>query len=150
MRIRDILDESVVRVPLESSEKEECFEEMVDLLVRAGQVQDRAGALQAIRNREAQGSTGIGHGIGVPHAKHASMQKLTIALGVSPDGIEFEAIDDKPVHVVFLLLARVSEPGAHVQALAQIVRLVQTPGFCRALIAATTPAQVLALIDQEE
>jgi mannitol/fructose-specific phosphotransferase system IIA component (Ntr-type) len=150
MRLRDLLDEAVVKVPLESLDKEECFEELIDLLVRAERIPDRAPALEAVRQREEQGTTGIGQGIAIPHGKDASVPKLTGALGISPDGIEFDAIDDEPVHVVFLLLARADDPGPHVRALAEIARLVQTPGFYRKLSEAGSAEEVLDLLEGEE
>ena len=150
MRLRDLIDESVVKVGLESLDKDECFEEMIDLLVRAERLADRAGALEAIRQREAQGTTGIGQGVAIPHGKHASISSLTAALGVSADGIEFDAIDGEPARVVFLLLAPVNDPGPHVRALAEIARLVQTPGFYRKLTEAESAAEVLGILDAEE
>ena len=150
MRLRDLLDESAVKVGLASRDKEECFEEMVDLLVRAGRISDRTGALEAVRQREAQGTTGIGQGVAIPHGKHPSIPTLTIAVGISADGIEFDAIDDEPVHVVFLLLARVDDPGPHVRALAEIARLVQTPGLYRKLTETKSAREVLDILDAEE
>jgi fructose PTS system EIIBC or EIIC component len=150
MRLRDLLDESVVKVGLESADKEECMEEMVDLLVRAGRISDRAGALGAVRQREAQGTTGIGQGVAIPHGKHASIPTLTMALGTSSRGIEFDAIDGETVHAVFILLARVDDPGPHVRALAEVARLVQTPGLYRKLIEAKSAAEVLDILDGEE
>jgi len=150
MRLRDLLDESVVKVGLECLDKEECFEEMIDILVRAGRVSDRAGALEAVRQREGQGTTGIGQGVAIPHGKHASIPTLTAAVGLSTKGIEFDAIDGVPVRAVFLLLARTDDPGPHVRALAEIARLVQTPGFYRKLMEARSPKDVLDLLDAEE
>jgi len=150
MRLRDLLDESVVKVGLQSLDKEECFEEMIDLLVRAGRITDRAGALAAVRQREAQGTTGIGQGVGIPHGKHPSIPGLTAALGTSRRGVEFESIDGEPVRVVFMLLARIDDPGPHVRALAEIARLVQTPGFYRKLIEAESAHDILDILDAEE
>ena len=150
MRLRDLLDEPVVKVGLKSRDKEECFEEMVDLLVRAGRIPDRSAAIKALREREAKGSTGIGQGIAIPHANDASIKALTVAMGMSTDGIEFDAIDDEPVHVVFLLLARMDDPGPHVRALAEISRLIQTPGLYRRLTEAKSPREVLDILDAEE
>jgi len=150
MRLRDLLDESVVKIGLESRDKEESFEEMIDLLVRAGRLTDRPGALEAVRFRESQGTTGIGQGVGIPHGKHSCVPTLTAALGISQRGIEFAAIDGQPVHLVFLLLARIDDPGPHVRALAEIARLVQTPGLYRRLIAAGSAAAVLDILDSEE
>jgi mannitol/fructose-specific phosphotransferase system IIA component (Ntr-type) len=150
MRLRDLLDESVVKVDLKSLEKEECFEEMIDLLVRAGRLSDRAGALEAVRQREAQGTTGIGQGVAIPHGKHPSVPALTAALGVSKSGIAFDSIDGAKVHLVFLLLARTDDPGPHVRALAEIARLIQTPGFYRKLAGARSAKEALDLLDAEE
>ncbi len=150
MRLRDLIDESAVKVGLESLDKEECFEEMIDLLVRADRIPDQAGALEAIRQREAQGTTGIGQGVAIPHGKHSSISTLTAAMGTSADGLEFDAVDGDPVHVVFLLLARVDDPGPHIRALAEIARLVQTPGFYRKLTEAKTVAEALDILDAEE
>jgi len=150
MRLRDLLDDSVITVGLKSRDKEQCFEEMIDLLVKAGRITDRAGALAAVRQREAQGTTGIGMAVGIPHGKHASIPTLTAALGISEKGIEFESIDGEKVRLVFMLLARVDDPGPHVRALAEIARLVQTPGFFRRLLDAGTPKDVLDVLDAEE
>ncbi len=150
MRLRDLLDESVVKVGLESVDKEECFAELIDLLARAGRIPDREAALEAVRRREAAGSTGIGQGCAVPHGKHPSIPGLRVALGVSPQGLEFDAVDNAPVHIVFLILASVNEPGPHIQALAEVVRLVRIPGFCRRLIEAPSAKAVLDIIDAEE
>jgi mannitol/fructose-specific phosphotransferase system IIA component (Ntr-type) len=150
MRLRDLLDESVVKVGLESREKEECFEEMIDLLARAGRISDRAGALEAVLQREQQGTTGIGDGIAIPHGKHASIPTLTVAVGTRVDGIEFDAVDTKPVHAVFMLLARINDPGPHIRALAEIARLVQTPGLYRRLVEAGSAREILNVLDAEE
>ena len=150
MRLRDLLDESVVKVGLKSLEKEECFEEMIDLLVRAGRLSDRAGALAAVRQRELQGTTGIGQGVAIPHGKHPSVPALTAALGTSAKGIEFDSIDGEKSRLVFLLLARNDDPGPHVRALAEIARLIQTPGFYRKLTGARSAREILDILDEEE
>ena len=150
MRLRDLLDESVVKIGLESVDKEECFAELLDLLARSGRIPDRHLALAAVLKREATGTTGIGSGFAVPHAKDASIPSLRVAVGVSREGIEFDAVDDQPVHVVLLILANVDEPGQHVQALAEIVRLIKLPGFKASLLNAATGREVLDIIDAAE
>lgn len=146
----DLLSASVIKLDLEAADKEEVLEEMVDLLVRAGQVKDRAAALSALREREALGSTGIGGGVAIPHGKHESIERLVAALGMSRDGIEFDAVDGKPVNVVFVLLARADNPGPHIQALAEIAQLVQAPRFVRRMVEAENAADVLAFVRSEE
>ncbi len=150
MRLRDMLDESTVKVGLESLDKEECIEEMTDVLVRAGRVANSAQVLSAVRTREAEGSTGIGKGVAVPHGKCAGLTSTVLAVGISRNGIEFDSADGKPVKIVFLIAASASEPGKHLQMLAEVVRLIRVPGLCDKLTAATTPKMVLDLLDAEE
>lgn len=150
MRLRDLLNEASVKVGLESVDKEECIEELVDVLVRAGRISEHAPALKSLYAREALGTTGIGQGVAVPHGKLDSLGDLVAAVGTSREGIEFDAIDGEPVHVVVLLLANVGHSGPHLRAMVEIARLVQVPGFYRKVLEATTAAEVLGLIESEE
>lgn len=150
MRLRDLLDEASVKVELESVDKEECIEELVDVLVRAGRIADRAGALKALQAREAMATTGIGKGVALPHGKHDCIPELVAALGTSRQGIEFDAIDGEPVHLVVLLLASSDQTGPHLRAMVEVARLVQIPGFYRKALEASTPAGLLNLIESEE
>ncbi|MDD5706976.1 MAG: PTS sugar transporter subunit IIA [Kiritimatiellae bacterium] len=150
MRLRDLLDESVVKVGLESTDKEECLAELVDLLVRTGRVPDRAAALAAVHQREAWGTTGIGKGCAVPHGKHVSIAGLQVALGTSPVGLDFDALDGAPVHMVFMILANANEPGPHIRALAETVRLLKAPGFYHRVVAAPSAKAILEILDAEE
>lgn len=150
MRLRDLLDESTVKVALESVDKEECLAEMVDMLIRAGRIVDRQDALRTLLQREAQATTGIGKGVALPHGKLHSVSELVIALGTSREGIEFDSADGQPVHIVALLLANPDSPGAHLRALVEIARLVEVPGFFRRALDCSTPSELLDLIDSEE
>lgn len=150
MKLCELLGSDTVMINMLSSDKEEAIEELLDLLVRSGRVTDRAGLIQAVMEREAQQTTGIGSGVAVPHAKHASITQLTAALGTSADGIEFDAVDDKPVNLVFLILACENDPGPHIRTLAEIARLLQIPGFYRKLVEAQSTDELLAVIAAEE
>jgi len=111
MKLSDILDENCIITDMESVDKEESFEEMVDLLVRAGKVADRREIIEGLKERENLGTTGIGEGIAIPHAKFKSITKLTAALGISKVGIDYDAVDDELVYVVVLVLAEANNPG---------------------------------------
>ncbi len=150
MRLRDLLDNTIVKPNLESIDKEECFEELIDMLVRSGRISDRDAALTAITRREAQSTTGIGAGCAVPHGRDASIGELCIAVGTSADGIEFDAIDGAPVRIVVLILASFNTPGRYVQALAEVVRLFKLPEFKEQLLRATTPQEMLDAFDTAE
>ena len=145
-----LLSENVIKVDLESEAKEEVFSELIELLVRDGKITDRAAALNAIETREELGTTGIGKGVAIPHGKDTCIGALTAALGISRNGIEYDAIDDEPVHLVFLVLAEPENPGPHVQCLAEVARLLQVPGFYKRLVAASTTKDILDAISAEE
>ncbi len=150
MRLRDLIDESTVKIGLESIDKDECLEELLTLLVRAGKVSDREAAAKALRTRENEASTGIGLGFAVPHGKTGAVNGLTLAIGTSASGIEFDAVDDRPVRLVCMILAAENEPGRHLQALAEIMRLMRVPGFIGKLAEAKTPRALLDILDAEE
>lgn len=150
MRLSDLLSQNLIKVDLESEGKEEVFAEMIELLVRSDKVSDRSAALDAIETREELGTTGIGKGVAIPHGKGACVAELAAALGISKHGIEYDAIDDEPVHVVFMVIAEPDNPGPHVQCLAEIARLLQVPGFYKRLLAADTPKAVIDAISNEE
>ncbi|MGI6099068.1 MAG: PTS sugar transporter subunit IIA [Kiritimatiellia bacterium] len=150
MRLRDLLDESLVKVRLESIDKEECIEEMVDLLIRSGRLASREVALEAIRTREACGTTGCGNGCAVPHGRHVAISGIHVAVGTSAEGIDFDAVDGVPVRLAFLVLANADEPYLHISALYEIARLIKTPGLYHRLIQAPSAVAVLDILDAEE
>lgn len=143
MKLLELLDARVVKVGLESEDKEESFEELIDLLVRAGKITDRDAALDAIYRREEMRSTGIGKGVAIPHGKDESITTIVAAAGTSEKGIEFEAIDGKPVHLVFLVLAEMNNPGPHLQTLSEIATCLNVPGEYDRLIHSRTPEEFL-------
>ena len=106
--------------------------------------------MNALLERERIGSTGIGNGVAIPHAKSTSIKTLCAAMGTSQAGIEFDSVDGQPVHLVFLVLAEANNPGPHVATLAEIARLLQLPGFYRRILSAPTPKAVLSILNEEE
>ena len=150
MKLTEIISLDCIKVPMESVTKEEAMEELVDLLVTAGKVPDRDRALEALWDRESKGSTGIGGGLAIPHAKYSDASTLIGAIGIAPDGIEFDAEDGEPVYVCVLLLAEVGKAGPHVEAMSEVVRLQSVPGLFRRLRQASGPEDLYRLIEEEE
>ena len=137
---------------LESTSKEGVFKEMVDALVAAGRLRcDAASSIvEALLSREALGTTGIGRGIAVPHAKHESVQGLVAALGRSEKGIEFSALDGQPVYLVFLLLASERSSGPHLEALAGVAKLARDEHFRRFLRNARDSGELEAVLREAD
>jgi nitrogen PTS system EIIA component len=149
-RISGILAPGAIKVNMEAADREEAFEELVDVLVQTGGVTDREAALNAVRKREEMGSTCIGEGIAVPHGKDETVRELVASLGLSQKGIAFGGVDGKPAKAVFLLLAQPNHPGPHVQALASFAQLTQSPQFVRELLEAKSSTDVLDVIRKME
>ena len=150
MRLTDLLTPSLVKVDLISEAKEELFDEMVQLFVDADLVQDRDLALQALFEREAEMSTGISKGFGLPHGKLVGLQALCMVLGISRSGIAYDALDEEPVHVVLMAFSEVDNPEPHLEMLSEVARLFSIPDFTEKLTCAETAEQVLAIIANED
>jgi mannitol/fructose-specific phosphotransferase system IIA component (Ntr-type) len=150
MNLANFIDKNVVKVPVESLTRDEVIAELVELLVRSGKIDDRQSVLDALYERESRGSTGIGGGVAIPHARCEGIDQTILAVGVAPDGIEFEAVDDEPVKIVFLLLGSPSKPGQTIEALADIGILVQIPQVYDALVNASSPEDVVDVIQEAQ
>ena len=150
MSLYQLLDAQSIKIGLEGQDTEELVAEMVELLLQAGKLDDRDEPIECVLEREAKGSTGIGGGLAVPHGKLDSIEKLTVALGISEEGVEFDSIDHKPVYVVLLMLARSDQPGPHILALREATTLMSMPQFFDRLIHCRTPQEALDMIKAEE
>ena len=133
MKLSEVI--TVALDDLQSVEKNEVIREMIDGLVKAGEVdaESRDKLVRAVREREKTGSTGIGNGVGVPHARHDSMKKLVGAFARSTQGIQFDALDGEPVYLVFMLLSSKALTSQHLDALKCISRFHREEKYCKFL-----------------
>jgi fructose-specific phosphotransferase system IIA component len=145
MALADLISPEVVKVPLAAKTKPEVIRELVQLLLDAGKIPEFHTVHDALLAREALGSTGLEQGIAVPHAKTKAVPSLTVAIGIAPQGIDFQSVDGKPSNLFFLLLAPPDQSGPHIQALAEIARLSKSQTFLRLLGSAATPREVVEL-----
>ena len=140
-----------IAIGLESEDKDELFEELVDLLTRTGGRDfPRAAVLRGVRDREAKMSTGIKKGIAVPHGKAAGLSAIVGAIGVSRKGIDYEALDGEPVYLVFMMVSPPDNPELHLGALKRLARLLEDPEFTAELLDAESPAQAWATLKRFE
>lgn len=149
MALVELIRPEVIKVPLVSTTKPEVIRELVEVLRDAGKISDVEQVYDALMKRESLGSTGLEQGIAVPHAKTPAVNSLTVALGTSPKGIDFQAIDGEPSKLFFLLLAPPDQSGPHIEALADIARITKSQAFCRTLLGATSPAEVVELFSED-
>jgi mannitol/fructose-specific phosphotransferase system IIA component (Ntr-type) len=137
---------------LSAANKEGVIREMVESLRGAGQFRgaDVEDIIRAILKREFLGSTGIGRGVAIPHTKHNSADRLIGTVALSKKGIAFDSLDGEPVHVFVLLISPQDRPGDHLRALENVSRSLRDDNFVRALRAATTRDEIIALLDRAE
>ncbi len=135
MKLAEIIPDGGILDDLKSTTKEEVIKEMVQSLVKAGRIDDVTSkkVVKALMDREELGSTGIGAGVAVPHARHDSITELIGAFGRSKKGISFDALDGEPVHVLFMLLSSKGANSAHLESLAYISRLVRDDKYVKHL-----------------
>ncbi len=145
MALIDLITPEVIKVPLSSTTKTGVLQELTELLAAAGKIEEAGPVLDSLQQRESLGSTGLEKGIAVPHCKTTAVKTLTLAIGVAPGGIEFEAIDGQPSTLFFCLLAPPDQSGPHIEALSEIARLTQSQSFCRVLMASKNPNEVVEL-----
>ncbi|RLA86850.1 MAG: PTS sugar transporter subunit IIA [Deltaproteobacteria bacterium] len=150
MKIVEILDEGAIVEEISSRDKKGVLEELVGVLVKEGRVPDGKEAIQVLLEREKLGSTGIGEGIAIPHGKLPDLKNVVCAFGRSRPGIDFEAVDNRPVHLFFLLLAPENSAGEHLKALARISRLLKDNHFRQRLLEAKDKKEIYEIIVEED
>lgn len=150
MKIMDFLDKKAVIADLKATDKEGVIRELVELLANAGDIENKDELLKAVMAREALGSTGIGQGIGIPHAKTPNVKNLVAAFGLSQKGVNFDSLDGEPVHIFFLLVAPEESAGPHLKSLARISRMLKDKYFRDLLKKAKDEKEVLRIIQEED
>ena len=149
MALIELVAENIVKIPLESTDKPDVLRELVQILKDAGEIDDFDGVLKAVQDREDKQSTGLEDGIAVPHCKTEAVSSLKLAIGIAPQGIEFDSVDGQPSKLFFLLVASPGLSGPHVEALAEIAKLACSKAFCKALASADSAAEVVELLKGE-
>ena len=150
MVLGEALSPKAIKIDLESTEKDEVFEELVEELVAISPELDRQVILQAIKDRESKMSTGVLPGIAVPHGKTDVVNGVKGIVGISRQGIEYDSLDGKPVHVVILLLTSPDSSELHLRILKHLARLLESSSFYGDLMAQKTPQDVYDLICRYE
>src|SRR5579872_1049757 len=149
LRILDFLKPSAVTIDLSATTKRGVLEELVALLTKEKKVKDPGMTVDVLLEREKLGSTGIGQGIAIPHAKTDQAHEVVAAFGLSRRGVQFDSLDGDPVYIFFLLVAPPDAAGLHLKALARISRLLKDKFFRQSLRDVKDPAEVLKIIREE-
>lgn len=150
MRITDLMIQETMIMDLQASTKDEAIDELIASLNRSGRINDPVLFKEMIYKREAESSTGIGGGIAMPHAKTTAVNEPTVVFAKSRKGLDFEALDDQPAHVFFMIAAPEGAGNTHLRTLAALSRLLIDSDFISQLMSTDTPAEVSALFDAKQ
>jgi len=135
---------------LKAKSRDDALQEMVDHAVEAGVIRDRDVILGMLKNRESLGSTGLGSGVAFPHGRSLAIPKLMALLALSKKGVDYDAIDGKPVHLFFMFIAPpVEKDNRYLPALGQVVELIRDEGSREKLMAIKKFEELEAILEGE-
>lgn len=152
MRMADFVVRDAIVPELAAATKEGVIRELVESLRAAGHFKagDPEDLVKAILKRELLGSTGIGRGVAIPHAKHKSVDRLIGTLGLSPRGVAFDSLDGEPVYVFVLLISPDGQIGNHLRALENVSRCLRDDAFVRSLRNAPSRDVIWGLLEEAD
>jgi len=128
----------------------ETLGEIARRLHASGDVKDPVELTRRLLEREKLGCTGLGNGLAIPHCKVAGLEGVIVAIAVVHAGVDFRAVDGRPVRLILVVLSPADAPAGHLQALARISRLVKTPGVTEAILSASSPDEVSGVLKETE
>lgn len=149
MKISQLLDKSAIIANLKSTDKPGAITELAQAVSGSSNAPAQKIA-EVLMGREELGSTGIGGGIAIPHGKLDLVKDIHIGFGLSPSGVEYDSLDNKPVHIFFLLLTPENSTGGHLKVLAQISKLLKTASFKSGLMAAKSVDEIYDIIKSQD
>ena len=129
MKITDLLDEKSIRLNASASSKQEALNQIINLMNQTGNISNKEEYKKVVFKREEQGTTGIGEGIAIPHGKSSKVKKASLAAMVIPNGVDFEALDNKKVNLMFLIAAPETKDNIHLEVLSRLSALLMDEKF---------------------
>lgn len=147
---KSVIQNAVVILRPAAGSKEELIAEMVSALAERGMICDRDSTLAAVLKRERSMSTGMQHGVAIPHAKTDTTDGVVVAVCIKRDGIDFNSLDRLPSNIIVLTVSSVLRAGPHIRFLAEIGRLLERPSVRARVLAAATAADVTAILTESD
>lgn len=150
MRIVDLLKKQSIDLNAAVADKTAAIGHLVDLMEAGGNLNNKELYKERVLAREAEGSTGIGEGIAIPHAKTEAVNEPGLASMIVRDGVDYESLDDEPAHLFFMIAAPAGGADVHLEVLSRLSRMLMDDDFRDALMQAKTPEEYLSTIDKAE
>jgi len=146
MNLKTVLTAETINLHLKGSSKDEIINELLDMLVTAGKIPDRQAAFNAVMEREQKMSTGMKHGIAIPHGKTDSIEDLVACVGISEKPVEFDSLDHEPCRIFIMTLSPLEKTGPHLQFLAEISLLFKSAEKRQEIIGAASPEAIIKIL----
>ncbi len=146
MNLKTVITTDTIDLHLKGKTKKEIINELLDVLVKAGKIKDKAAALKAVMEREEKMSTGMKHGIAIPHGKCSAIQDLIACIGVSENPVDFDSLDHEPCRIFIMTLSPTEKTGPHLQFLAEVSLLFKSSEKREEILNAKTPEEVLKIL----
>lgn len=150
MRIQDIIQKNAIIINLEAPDKSGLLIQMAKYLASLYDLKNNEQVVQKILDREAEMSTGIGFGIAIPHARIEGVDSVYMIAARSIKGIEFDAIDEQPVHLVFMMISPANASNQYTQILSSLSRIMSYEDIRKSLMETETPEEFLNIISRGE
>ena len=149
MKISQLLDKNAIIADLKSTDKLSVINELASAISQSTQASAEQ-ITEVLIDREERSSTGIGGGIAIPHGKLDSVDGVVVGFGLSINGVEYDSLDNKPVHIFFVLLTPENSTGDHLKLLSQISKLLRMESFKKGLISATSVGDIQQIIKEQD
>ncbi len=150
MKVFELLKEEFILTKFKSTDKEDVINELIDLYKNDDKVVDIEQVRKSVLDREKIMSTGVGKGFAIPHGKTNAVKDILAAFGKSDESIDYEALDGKPVNLIFLLVGKDNLVSSHIKLLSRISRLMNKDDFRQRLIEAKTAQEIQKVFEEEE
>jgi len=150
MKVFELLNENFILTEFKSIKKEDAINELIDLYKNSDKVIDIEQVRKAVLDREKIMSTGVGKGFAIPHGKTNAVKDILAAFGKSDEPIDYEALDGKPVNLIFLLVGKDNLVSSHIKLLSRISRLMNKDDFRQRLVEAKSAEEILKVFEEEE
>jgi len=150
MKFSDYLHPDSIELNLKAKIADEAICELAGLLFKAKHIADLDSVVAAVKSREASISTGLGEGVAVPHAKVETVSQPILAIGISEEGIEWKSVDDRPAHLIILIISPQKDAGTQLRLLTSVARLIKKKGIAPILLNTDSPQDLLEFFHEME
>jgi len=148
MNLKTVLTRDTISLHLQGTTKKEIIDELLDILVKNGKIKSREAAEQAVMDREQKMSTGMKHGIAIPHGKTTAVHDLVACIGISDKAVDFDSLDHEPCRIFIMTLSPIDKTGPHLQFLAEVSLLFKSSEKRAEIMSASSPEEVLRILTE--